>query len=176
MDPLKEMSSKMDEITAFVRDEFSKIRSNRPTVKLVEHVKVDYMGGETRVNHIASLGINPPKDIIISPWDKNAMPAIIKAIEEANLGLGISADSNGVRLTVPDLTSERKNELIRLIKSIAEENRIKMRSARDKVVKDINSLPEDLKFKSKEDLQKKVDKFNDEIDRLVEEKTAELSL
>jgi len=174
MDPLKEMSSKMDEIVAFVKDEFSKIRSNRPTTRLVEHVKVQYMGTEMQVAHIATLGINPPRDIVISPWDKSAIPAITKAVEDAGLGLGISADSNGVRLTMPELTGERKQELVKLIKGIAEENRIKMRSARDKVVKDLNALPEDQKFKGKDDLQKLVDNFNDKIDSLVDEKTAEL--
>jgi ribosome recycling factor len=175
MDPLKEMSAKMDEITAFVKDEFSKIRSNRPTTRLVEHIKVNYMGSEMQIVHIATLGLNPPRDIVISPWDKSAIPAITKAVEDAGLGLGIAADSSGIRLTMPELTRERKDELIKLIKSIAEENRIKMRAARDKVVKEINTLPEDQKFKGKENLQKLVDKFNDGIDRLVEEKTIELS-
>ncbi len=174
MDPLKEMSAKMDEIVAFVKDEFSKIRSNRPTTRLVEHIKVQYMGTEMQISHIATLGINPPRDIVVSPWDKSAMPAITKAIEEAGLGLGISADSNGIRLTMPELTVERKQELIKLIKSIAEENRIKMRAARDKVVKELNALPEDQKFKGKDDLQKLVDGFNGKIDSLVSEKTAEL--
>jgi ribosome recycling factor len=75
---------------------------------------------------------------------------------------------------MPELTVERKQELIKLIKSIAEENRIKMRAARDKVVKELNALPEDQKFKGKDDLQKLVDGFNGKIDSLVSEKTAEL--
>ena len=174
MDPLKEISSKMAEIIAFVKDEFSRIRSNRPTTRLVEHIKVRYMEAEMQISHIATLGINPPRDILISPWDKGAIPAITKAIEDEGLGLGIVADSNGVRLTMPELTGERKQELIKLIKSIAEENRIKMRSARDKIVKDLNALPEDQKFKGKDDLQKLVDKFNDDIDSLIKEKVTEL--
>jgi ribosome recycling factor len=174
MDPLKEISSKMAEIIAFVKDEFSRIRSNRPTTRLVEHIKVRYMEAEMQISHIATLGINPPRDILISPWDKGAIPAITKAIEDEGLGLGIVADSNGVRLTMPELTGERKQELIKLIKSIAEENRIKMRSARDKIVKDLNALPEDQKFKGKDDLQKLVDKFNDDIDSLIKEKATEL--
>ncbi|MDD5099225.1 MAG: ribosome-recycling factor [Candidatus Colwellbacteria bacterium] len=175
MDPLKEMDGRMKEILSFVKEEFSKIRSNRPTTKLVEHVKVDYMGSEMQISHIASLSINPPKDIIISPWDKNAIPAITKAIESTNLGLGISADSTGVRLTMPELTAERKNELGKLIKSIAEENRIKMRSHRDKAIKSLNELPEDQKFRGKEELQKMVDRFNGDIDSAVTAKLSEIN-
>lgn len=174
MDPLKEMSSKMNEIVAFVKDEFSKIRSNRPTTRLVENIKVSYMGSEMQISHIATLGVNPPYDIIISPWDKNAIQPIIKAVEETEMGFSVSSDSNGIRLTAPALTGERKQELTKIIKSIAEENRIKMRGARDKVVKELNLLPEDQKFKAKDGLQKLVDGFNAQIDKIVEEKIAEL--
>lgn len=174
MDPLKEMLIKMNEIISFVKEEFQKIRSNRPTTRLVEHIKVSYMGSEMQVAHIASLSINPPRDIFISPWDKSAIPAITQAIENEKLGLGIVADSNGVRLTMSELTNERKQEIIKLVKSIAEENRIKMRSARDKIVKELNTLPEDQKFRGKNDLQKLVDDFNEKIDILVKEKITEI--
>jgi ribosome recycling factor len=175
MDPLKEMENVMKEIIAFVKEEFSKIRSNRPTTKLVEHIKVDYMGSEMQVNHIATLSINPPRDIVISPWDKNAIPPITKAIESSDLGFGISADSSGIRLTMPELTIERKNDLSRIVKSIAEENRIKMRSQRDRIMKALNELPEDEKFRGKDGVQKMVDKFNADIDSLVESKIEELN-
>jgi len=175
MDPIKEMEGVMKDIIAYIRDEFSKIRSNRPTTKIVEHVKVDYMGSEMQVAHIASLSINPPRDILVAPWDKNAIPVITKAIEAANLGLGITADSSGIRLTMPDLTLERKNELAKVVKSIAEENRIKMRGQRDRIIKAINVLPEDQKFKGKDNLQKLVDNFNREVDTMVESKIEELN-
>lgn len=171
------MELKIAEIIAFVKDEFNKIRSNRPTTRLVEYIKVDYMGSEMPIVHVASLSINPPRDILVTPWDRSAIPAITKGIEAANLGLGISADSNGIRLTMPDLTTERKNELVKLVKGIAEENRIKMRGARDKIMKQVNSLSdEDEKFRSKDKIQKIVDKFNSEIDQLVGSKAQDLSL
>lgn len=176
MDPIKEMELKTDEISAYLKEEFSKIRSNRPTTRLVERIKVDYMGGVLDLNQLASLSINPPRDIVISPWDKNAIPPITKAIEAENLGLGIAADSSGIRLTMPELTSERRGELARLVKSIAEENRIKMRASRDKFIKAINAITdEDEKFRSKEEMQKIVDKFNAEVDSLVSAKIAELN-
>lgn len=176
MDPLKEMELKTAEIFAYLKDEFSKIRSNRPTTRMVERVRVDYMGSALELNQLATLSINPPRDIIVSPWDKSAIPLITKAVEAENLGLGISADSSGIRLTMPELTSERRDELVRLVKSIAEENRIKMRSSRDKIIKAINSIAdEDEKFWSKEGLQKIVDKFNAEVESLVAAKIEELN-
>lgn len=176
MDPLKEMELKTTEIIAYLKDEFSKIRSNRPTTRMVERVKVDYMGSTMELNQLSSLSLNPPRDIIVSPWDKSAIPLITKAIEAENLGLGISADSSGIRLTMPELTSERRDELVRLVKSIAEENRIKMRSSRDKIIKAINAITdEDEKFRSKDGLQKIVDKFNAEVDSIVETKIEELN-
>jgi len=174
MGPLKEISVKMNEIITFVKDEFSKIRTNRPTTRLVEHIKVSYMNTEMQLIHIATLSISPPRDIIISPWDKSAIPAITKAIEEAGIGFSISADSSGVRLIMPELTKERKQELVKLIKIIAEENRIKMRAERNKTVKELDSLPEDQKFKGKNNLQKLVDDFNEQIDNLVEGKITEI--
>ncbi|MFA5052540.1 MAG: ribosome-recycling factor [Parcubacteria group bacterium] len=174
MDPLKEVSQKMDEIIAQVKDEFSRIRGNRPTTRLIEQIKVSYMGCESQINHVATLGIQPPRDIIVSPWDKSVIQNIVKAVEEEGLGLGVSNDGAVIRFTLPELTGERKAELVKLIKSIAEDNRIKMRAARDKSVKELNSLPEDQKFKGKENLQKLVDDFNERIDKLLEEKTAEL--
>jgi len=176
MDPLKEMELKTAEILNYLKDEFSKVRSNRPTTRLVERVKVDYMGSILELNQLASLSINHPRDIIISPWDRTLIPAITKAIEAENFGLGISADSSGIRLTMPDLTSDRRDELVKLIKSMAEENRIKMRASRDKVIKAINAIAdEDEKFRSKDDLQKVVDRFNAEVDNLVKAKTEELN-
>lgn len=176
MDPLKEMEQMTAGIISWLKEEYMKIRSNRPTTRLVERVKVDYMGTNLELNQVASLSIQAPRDIIVTPWDKTAIPAITKAIESENLGLGIVADSTGVRLTMPDLTIERKDELIKLVKSIAEENRIKMRSNRDKYIKAVNAIAdEDEKFRAKDGLQKIVDKFNAEVDSLVAQKIEELN-
>ncbi len=176
MDPLKEMEQMTSGIISWLKEEFMKIRSNRPTTRLVERVKVDYMGSVLELNQLASLSIQAPRDIIISPWDKSAIPVITKAIESENLGLGITADSSGIRLSMPELTIERRDELVKLVKSVAEENRIKMRSGRDKYIKAVNAIPdEDEKFRSKDNLQKIVDKFNAEVDSLVAGKIEELN-
>ncbi len=150
-------------------------RTNRPSSKMIEGVKVEYAGSVLTVNQLGSIGIEPPRDIFVSVWDRSAVGAIVKAIESSNLGLGVQAEATGVRIRFPELTEERKKELQKGIKSSAEEARIKMRMARDEVNKKISKeADENTKFKAKEDLQKAVDQFNESIDELVESKIKDL--
>ena len=174
MDPLKEFTEKTREILAWMQEEFSHIRSNRPTPKLIEHIAVAYGGAELQVNQLGSISVNPPRDLFISPWDRQAGPAIAKAIEAANLGLSVGTDANGVRVTLPQLSEERRGELVRLVKTLAEEARIKMRGGRDKIMKQVNELTEDEKFRAKANLQKLVDTFNAEVDTRLAAKSGEL--
>ena len=169
------MEAKTSEIISYLKEEYSKIRANRPSPKLVEHVKMDCMGTEMPIGHLATISVSPPRDIIVSPWDKSIIPAMTKAIESVNLGLGISADSTSIRLTMSDLGVERIRELEKFVKSIAEECRIRMRTARDKIMKDVNSLTEDEKFRAKDKIQKIVDRFNSDVDSLISAKYGELN-
>jgi len=176
MEPLKELEQNIKEIISWLKEEFAKVRSNRPNPKLVEHMRVEYLGETFDVNQLGAVGIVPPRDIIVSPWDVKSASAIAKAIETANIGVSVSVDGKTVRISLPQLSEERARELIRLVKSLAEESRIKMRSMRDKAIKKLNELPEDQKFKSKNELQKLVDKFNEEVDSAVRIKTEELTV
>lgn len=175
MDPLKESKQLIDEIVNRLKEEAVKIRSNRPTPKLVEHIKVEYLDQMLTVNQLGSIGIIPPKEITIAPWDPKSAPSIIKAIEAENLGLSIRFDNNIIRASLPSLSDERAKEMTKLIKSLAEESRIRMRSGRDKIIKKINELPESQRFKMKEDLQKIVDQFNEQVEKIIEDKIKELS-
>ncbi|MCL4406461.1 MAG: ribosome-recycling factor [Patescibacteria group bacterium] len=175
MDPIKDFETASKNILAFLKGEMQKIRSNRPSPGLVEDVKVDAYGQVMTVNQLATINVVPPRELIISPWDKSILPAIEKAVSQNNSGLSISADGNIIRVSLPSLTTERRDELAKMVKALVEENRIKMRLERDKVQKIINTLPEDQKFKQKDELQKKVDRFNEEADQLTAEKLRELN-
>ncbi len=175
MDYQKEFSEKTRSILEWFREELLGFRTNRPSAKLVEGVKVEYSGSMLAINQLGSIGIEPPRDIFISVWDKSVVPTMVKAIESANLGLGVSGEANGVRVKFPELTEERKKELQKGISRTAEEAKIKMRMARDEINKKISKeTDENVKFKAKEDLQKEVDKFNEEIDGLVGNKIKDL--
>jgi ribosome recycling factor len=142
----------------------------------VDSIRAEYAGQFLAINQLGSIGIEPPRSIIITPWSKETAPAIAKAIDVANIGVGTAVQGNIIRVTLPELTEERRQELIKLVRKMAEETRIRMRIERDEVNKFVNKEPDkNQKFRAKEDLQRLVDKFNEEIDLTVESKITEIS-
>lgn len=176
MENLKEFQNKINTLLSSFKEEISILRTNRPSPRIVENIYVNYMEQNMQLKQLANITIEMPRDIIITLWDKSLISTVVKAIETANLGLGVSALENMVRAKLPELTLERRDEIIKLVKSTAEETRIKMRRQRDYVNKSISTeIDKDLKFKTKDNLQKMVDEFNDNMDRLIEDKIKDLS-
>lgn len=176
MEYLKRLEEKFKNLAARFKDELGSVRTNRPTPKLVEGIRAEYAGSLLPINQLGSISVELPRSIIISPWSSDAAPGIVKAVEAANIGVGAVQQGNVVRVTLPELTEERRQELIKLIKKMAEETRIKMRVERDEANKLVNKEPDkDQKFRAKEDLQKLVDKFNEEVDSVLETKIREIS-
>ncbi len=176
MEYLKELEQKFNNLITKFKDELTSIRTNRPTPKLVDSIKADYAGQILAVNQLGSISIEPPRNIIIAPWSKDAAPSIIKAIEAANIGVSAAQQGNIIRVSLPELTEERRQELVKIVKSMAEQTRIKMRIERDETNKLVNREPDkDQKFKAKEELQKLVDSFNEKVDSLIENKINEIS-
>ena len=128
------------------------------------------------IKQLGSISVEMPRDLIVTPWDKEVLPHIAKAIDNAKLGVTVAVQGNVVRITLPELTGERREELSRIVKNIAEQIRIKMRMLRDDANKKVKQeADEDNKFRGREDLQKSVDAFNKEVDDLVGAKLTELS-
>ncbi len=176
MENLKEFQNQINALLSSFKEEISILRTNRPSPRIVENIYVNYMEQNMQIKQLGSITVEMPRDIIVTLWDKSLIPIVAKAIETANLGLGVSALENMVRAKLPELTTERRDEIIKLVKSTAEETRIKMRRQRNDVNKLISAeIDKDLKFKMKDDLQKKVDQFNDSMDRLIEDKIRDLS-
>ena len=138
---------------------------------------MEYFGQMTPVKQLGSIMIIPPREMAVSVWDKGAATEVGKAIEGANLGLSVSVDGSTVRLALPLLTDERRTELIRLAKAVAEKERIKVRGYRDDINKKIKSQEsdEDMRFRMKENVQKAVDAANGAIEALLESKTREIN-
>ncbi|HEY4498036.1 MAG TPA: ribosome-recycling factor [Candidatus Paceibacterota bacterium] len=175
MEYLKELKEKLDRLILAFREELGSIRTSRPTPKLIEEIPVEYSGAKLVIKQLASISVEPPRTLVVTPWDKAAVNLIAKSIESASLGLGTAVSGNLVRATLPPLTDERREELARLIKSMAEGTRIKMRQERDEVHKLVNAeADEDRKFRAKEELQKLVDAFNEKVDGLLETKISEI--
>lgn len=178
---LKDLEKSAKTIFESLKLELSGIRTNRPNPQLVENVKVEYMGQPMTIKQLGSISIVPPREIDISPWDKSYVPAIIKGIETSGMGLTANTDGNLIRINLPTLTDERRQELIKLIKSMAEQTKIRIRSLRDDVNKKVEAafkekiVSEDQKFKGKDKIQKVIDKTNVDIETLLSGKIKEIN-
>ena len=177
MEHLKELEEIFNNLALKFKDELSSVRTNRPTPKLVDSIKAEYAGQFLAVNQLGSISVEPPRSIIVTPWSTDSAPSIVKAIEAANIGVSAVQQGNIVRITLPELTEERRQELIKLVRKMAEETRIRMRIERDEVNKTINQeVDKNEKFRAKEALQKLVDKFNQEVDEVINAKIQEISV
>jgi len=180
MDILKNLEEKISQSISYFRNQLAGIRGGRPSAKLVEDLAVDYFGQKLTVKQLGSILIVPPREIHISVWDKSAASLILKAIESSNLNVSANLEGNMIRINLPPLSGERRQELTRVVKKEAEEARIKLRAIRDEANKEVSrqeeekKITEDDKFKFKEDIQKSVDKGNEEIERIVENKIKEI--
>lgn len=174
---MKQFEAELQGAVAHFKDECFGIRTNRPSSRLIEDVKVEYFGQMTPVKQMGSIMIIPPREMAISVWDTSAATEVAKAIESANLGLSVSVDGSTVRLALPILTDERRHDLIKLAKALAEKERIKVRGYRDDSNKKIKAqeLDEDMQFRMKESVQKAVDAANGAIEALLEAKTIEIN-
>ena len=181
MDHLKELAAALAALLDRLHADLGGVRSNRPSVQLLENVMVDCYGQTMPLQQVASLGIRPPRDIEINVWDKTAVPAVMKAIQEANIGLSVSNDGTTIRGSLPALTAERREEFMKLAKRIVEEAKIQVRMRRDDANKKVKAaeeegvLGEDQAFKAKEQIQKAVDEANKKAETLLEGKVKELA-
>lgn len=177
---IKEIDASLREITDRLRDELRMIRSSRPSVELLEQVKVNYYDQQTSLKQLGSLSLRPPRAVEIQVWDKSAMPAVMKAIEEAKIGMSVVSDGNAIRASLPVLTDERREEMARLAKKAAEASRIQIRSHRDEQIKKLKAaqengeIAEDAFFKAKEKVQELTDGANKNIETALEQKIKEI--
>lgn len=161
--------------------EFSGIRTGRATPQILDSVTVESYGASVSLQQVASVSIEDARTIRVSIWDKGQIKAVEKAITEANLGLSVVTDDKGLRVMFPELTSERREQLIKLAKAKLEEARVSVRKARDESMKDIDQtekngdMSEDEKFRAKVELQKLVDGVNTDIEAMYSKKEVEVN-
>ena len=176
MELIEKAKTKFDAILEYFKGEISGIRTNRPTPKLIEDIQVEYFEQKMPVKQLGSIGVEPPRDLVVNVWDENAVGSVQNAIEAENLGVNVAQQGKIVRVKLPELTQERKEELTKIVKSMAEESRIKMRQERDDIQKEIKEIKdEDDQFRAKEKLQELVDEFNKEIEQITDRKNQEIS-
>jgi ribosome recycling factor len=177
---LDDARDKMGQAVTHTRAEFTGVRTGRAAPALVEKLPVDYYGTEVPLQQIAGFTVPEARMLVISPYDKSAMGAIEKAIQGSNLGLSPSNDGQVIRLNFPPLTAERRKELVRVVKGMAEEGRVRIRHARrgarhelEALEKDGDISADDLNWAEKE-LDKLTHQQEGEVDAALKHKEQEL--
>ncbi|HEY4515796.1 MAG TPA: ribosome recycling factor [Candidatus Paceibacterota bacterium] len=172
---------KVKEVEEWLQKEFSQIRTGRASPSILDSVQVQAYGSRMQLRELASVLVEDPRTIRVEPWDKSQGKEIEKAVIASNLGLSVNVDDKGLRIIFPELTSERREQFVKVAKQKLEEARISLRSIRDKVWDEIQAkekqggMGEDEKFRLKDDLQKIVDDTNTKLDELLERKVLEIS-
>jgi ribosome recycling factor len=158
----------------------NKVRTGRASLSLLEGIKVEYYGNPTPINQLASLSIPESRLIVISPWDNKVIGNIEKAIQKSDLGLTPTNDGKVIRISIPSLTEERRKELVKVVKKMAEECKIKLRNVRRefnerlKKLKKDNEISEDEMYGYQDDVQKITDKYIESADKILAAKEKEI--
>jgi ribosome recycling factor len=177
---LKAATEKMDKAIAVLKDELSGVRTGRATPALLQRVVVDYYGTPVPIQQLASFSVPEPRTLVISPFDRNAIASMEKAIMASDLGITPGNDGTVIRLSFPPLTEERRKELIKLVHHRGEEGRVAVRNIRRHSKEELEKLEreggisEDDLVRSEKELQKLTDKHISDIDEVVAHKNAEL--
>ena len=162
------------------RHEFGSIRTGRASPALLDRIAVDYYGASTPLKQLATISAPEPRLLTIQPYDKNSIKAIERAIQESDIGLTPGNDGNLIRLAVPELTEERRKQLVKVVRHIAEEGRVAIRNVRRDVMHDLRELKEageagsDDEHRAEQELQKVTDARIKELDELLKHKEEEI--
>lgn len=175
-----ELKDDTEKIIQSLEKSFSKVRTGRASLSLLDGIKVEYYGTPTPLNQVANLSVPESRLIIISPWDSTIIGAIEKAIQKSDLGLMPGNDGKVIRISIPVLTEERRKELVKVVKKMTEEAKVKLRNSRRdanekfKVLKKDNKISEDEMFTAQDEVQKKTDKSIEKTDSILAAKEKEI--
>jgi ribosome recycling factor len=179
-DVLLETQDKMDKAVQHTQSEFATVRTGRAVPALVERIKVDYYGTEVPLQQLAGIRVPEARVLLIQPYDKGSLKAIEKAIQHSDLGINPSNDGEVVRLTFPELTEERRKDLVKVVKHKAEEGRVAVRNLRRAARHELEGMEKqgdisaDELDRAEKELEKTTHEYVAEIDRMVQHKEQEL--
>jgi ribosome recycling factor len=177
---INEAEENMKKSLEVIKKEFSSLRAGRATPALLDKVMVSYYGVQTPISQLANISTPEARLFIIQPWDKSVLPEIEKAILKSDLGITPSSDGSVIRLVVPQLTQQRRQELVKVVRKKAEEGRVAIRNIRRETNDGLKSmqkkseLSEDEFHRLQDEVQKLTDKYIKEIDNLVSNKEQEI--
>jgi ribosome recycling factor len=177
---LADAEERMQKSVESTRNELATVRTGRASPHLLDRVKVDYYGSETDLRQLASIATTDARLLTLTPYDKSAIPSIEKAILESDVGLTPNNDGNVIRLQIPELTEERRKEMVKVVHGVAEEGRVAVRNIRRDVMHDLRELKKegdagsDEEHRAETELQKHTDDAIGEIDNLLKGKEEEI--
>lgn len=178
---MNDFEKRLKEIENWLIGEYASIRTGQATPALLDGVRVESYGSQMQINQVASVGAEDARTLRVSPWDAGLIKGIETAIRDADLGVSVVTDSSGLRVIFPELTGERRTQLLKLAKSKLEDGRVSVRAARDEIMKEIDKqekdgeISEDEKFTQKERVQEAVDASNRTLESLYDKKEAEIN-
>lgn len=177
---MDDCAEKMHKAVTHLQSEFAAVRTGRASSALVERLKVDYYGSEVPLQQLAGFGVPEPRVLVITPYDKGALKAIEKAIQQSDLGVNPSNDGAIIRLTFPELTEDRRKEYVKMVKHRAEEGRVAVRNVRRQARHELEALQKDGEIgedeleRAEKELEKRTHEVIAEIDEMLKHKEAEL--
>ncbi|MDN5933140.1 MAG: ribosome recycling factor [Pseudonocardia sp.] len=177
---LFDAEEKMEKAVAVAKDDLASVRTGRATPNMFSRVAVEYYGAMTPINQLASISIPEARMVIIKPYDASSLKALEKAIRESDLGLNPGNDGQIIRCIVPQLSEERRREMVKIARSKGEDARVTVRSVRRKAMDELGRIAkdgeagEDEVARAEKELQSTVDKYVHQVDDLVKHKEAEL--
>src|SRR3989338_276831 len=177
---ISKKESEFGKAVEHLKSELATLRTGRANASLVEHLEIEYYGAKTPLIQVAQITVPEPRMIVIQPYDKNSLKDIEKAVQGSNLGINPVNDGNFIRLTIPQMTEERRKEVVKMVSQMAEKARVSVRNIREEIWKEIQrqekagKISEDGLRSGKDDLQNIVDKKNEEIKKIAETKEKEV--
>jgi ribosome recycling factor len=176
-DLMADATRRMDKAIETTRNEFHSVRTGRASAALLDRISIDYYGTKTPLKQLSTINVPEPRMLTIQPFDPSALKPIEKAIQESDLGLTPSNDGKLIRLPIPQLTEDRRKELVKLVKQMAEDGRIAVRNVRRDVIhhlKELDDIGADEEHRAEEQVQKLTDGHVKSIDELLRGKEAEI--
>jgi ribosome recycling factor len=169
-----QFKTELKKIEEWLSKEYGSVHTGRATPMVLDSITIDSYGSRTPIKNVASVTVEDPKTLRVAPWDKNQIKEIENAVMEADLGLSVVSDSDGVRVIFPMLTTENRTKLAKILKERLEEGRISVRKARAEEMDMLADMSEDEMKRAKEDIQKCVDEANHNLEAIFAKKETEV--
>ena len=176
----KDAADRMSKSVAALKQELTKIRTGRAHTSLLDHITVEYYGSQTPLNQVSNVGVEDSRTLVVTPWEKDMVQPIEKAIMNSDLGLNPATAGTVIRVPLPALTEERRKDMIRVVRNEAEGGRIAIRNIRRDALNDVKDLlkekmiGEDEERRAEGEVQEITDKYVGQVDEILAEKESEL--